>query len=119
MKPKLQENSPRGFDGATRQLKTPDCEIVEGRFSDDDPSVIIFHDERCTGYATPGHPERPERVSQTVAHLRRAHPQWPWKVPASASREAILKAHSERHFARMIAGADFPQTSVESITSSP
>lgn len=55
----------------------------------------------------PGHPERPERVSRTASHLRRAHPEWPWKVPASATREAILRAHSERHLARLIAGADF------------
>jgi len=69
--------------------------------------VILFHDERCTGYATPGHPERPERVSRTVLHLRREHPQWQWRIAPPAAREAILRAHSERHIARLNAGADF------------
>ena len=36
----------------------------------------ILHDERCADYGTPGHPERPERVSRTVEHLRRAYPEW-------------------------------------------
>lgn len=69
--------------------------------------MIIFHDERCADYATPGHPERSERVSQTASHLRRTHPQWPWRVALPATPEAILRAHSERHLARLIAGADF------------
>ena len=63
--------------------------------------MTIIHDGRCAGYGTPGHPERPERVSGTAQHLRRAHPEWQWQTPSPAGREAILKAHSERHLARL------------------
>ncbi|MEA3187575.1 MAG: hypothetical protein QOD99_1405 [Chthoniobacter sp.] len=63
--------------------------------------MTIFYDERCTGYGTPGHPERPERVSQTAEHLRREHPEWQWQTPPAAERDAILRAHSERHLARL------------------
>ena len=69
--------------------------------------MIILHDERCTGYRTPGHPERPERVSKTAEHLRKAHPEWQWQLPPLANREAILRAHSEHHLARVKAGEHF------------
>lgn len=69
--------------------------------------VTIFHDERCAGYATPGHPESPARVLRTAEHLRCTHPEWSWRVPPQASREAILRAHSEQHLARLCAGGDF------------
>ncbi|HEX8311092.1 MAG TPA: histone deacetylase [Chthoniobacteraceae bacterium] len=69
--------------------------------------MTILHDERSTGYATAGHPERPERVSRTAEHLRRAHPLWPWQTPPPAEREAILRAHSERQLARVEAGEHF------------
>ena len=69
--------------------------------------MTILHDERCADYGTPGHPERPERVSHTAEHLRRAHPEWQWQTPPPAEREAILRAHSEQHLARLNAGEDF------------
>ena len=63
--------------------------------------MTILHDERCAGYGLPGHPESPERVRRTARHLRLAHPAWPWQTPAPAEREALLRAHSERHLARL------------------
>ena len=30
----------------------------------------IITDERCTLYRSPGHPERPQRISQTLEKLR-------------------------------------------------
>ncbi len=69
--------------------------------------MIIFHDERCADYGMPGHPERPERVRRTVPHLRRTHPAWEWRVPVPATHEALRRAHSEEHLARLRAGTDF------------
>jgi acetoin utilization deacetylase AcuC-like enzyme len=69
--------------------------------------VIIFHDERCAGYATPGHPERPERVTRSALHLRAAHPKWEWRVPPAATREMLLRAHTEAHLARLGGGKNF------------
>ncbi len=69
--------------------------------------MTILHDERCANYGTPGHPERPERVSRTAEHLRRAHPEWKWQTPSPAERNTLLKAHSEHHLARLKDGAHF------------
>ena len=69
--------------------------------------MIIFHDERCAGYATPGHPEKPERVTRSARHLRATHPQWAWRVPPAATREMLLRAHSEAHLAHLTAGKNF------------
>ena len=69
--------------------------------------VIIFHDERCAGYASPGHPEGPARVTRSARHLREAHPGWEWRVPPAATREMLLRAHSEAHLARIGAGKNF------------
>ena len=69
--------------------------------------MIILHDERCAGYGTPGHPERPERVSRTAEHLRCVHPEWQWQMPPPAERKAILRAHSEQHLARLNTAEDF------------
>jgi acetoin utilization deacetylase AcuC-like enzyme len=69
--------------------------------------VILFHDPRCTEYATPGHPERPERVSATEAALRDRHPSWQWRVPSEASEEDVLRAHTRGHIERLAHGPDF------------
>lgn len=69
--------------------------------------MIIFHDERCADYRSPGHPERPERVTRSARHLREAHPQWEWRVPPPATRETLLRAHSEEHLAHLTAGQNF------------
>ncbi len=69
--------------------------------------MIILYDERCAGYGTAGHPERPERVTRTAEHLRRTHPHWKWQTPPLAEYEAILRAHSEGHLARIKDGEHF------------
>jgi len=56
----------------------------------------IITDERCTGYGQPGHPERPDRITRTVAKLQ-AQTELPleWAAPGEALPEAvILRAHS-------------------------
>jgi acetoin utilization deacetylase AcuC-like enzyme len=63
--------------------------------------MIIFHDARCLEYSSPGHPERPERISRTVPFLREWHPDWEWRKPVAASETALLRAHSRDYLARI------------------
>src|SRR5581483_1830671 len=68
----------------------------------------IITDEHCTGYSSPGHPERPERISRTLERLR-SQTELPisWDKPLPADETAILRAHSERLVARLNVAEDF------------
>jgi acetoin utilization deacetylase AcuC-like enzyme len=69
----------------------------------------IIHDEACTGYAKPGHPERPVRITATVAHLR-AQTELPltWAAPGAGDHAAdILRAHTPAMVARLDQPEDF------------
>jgi acetoin utilization deacetylase AcuC-like enzyme len=70
--------------------------------------VTIITDPRCTEYAAPGHPERPERVSRTV-DLLKSRTQLPisWQTPAAAQDSVLLRAHTQRHLHRLLAPEDF------------
>jgi acetoin utilization deacetylase AcuC-like enzyme len=59
--------------------------------------MLILHDQRSADYSRPGHPERPQRVLNTVPFLRNAHPNWNWQVPEAAAREELLRAHSPEY----------------------
>jgi acetoin utilization deacetylase AcuC-like enzyme len=63
--------------------------------------VIIFHDPSCVEYLTPGHPECPARITDTVPLLNDRHPNWQWRMPRQASEVALLRAHSTEHLARV------------------
>jgi len=63
--------------------------------------MIIFHDLRCVGYSSPGHPERPERITSSVAILKNRHSEWEWREPMAADEIALLRAHSAEHLARI------------------
>jgi acetoin utilization deacetylase AcuC-like enzyme len=63
--------------------------------------LILFHDPQSGEYAAPGHPERPARVLRSAAHLRAKHPDWEWRLPKLATDEALLRAHSDAHVARV------------------
>ena len=69
----------------------------------------IITDERCTAYAAPGHPERPARISRTLETLRaQTELKIKWAAPGPVEDEAILRAHTKQHFARVkAAAADF------------
>jgi acetoin utilization deacetylase AcuC-like enzyme len=70
--------------------------------------MIIFYDPRCVEYSMPGHPERPERITRTVPLLKERHPDWEWRAPVAASEQALLRAHSSDHLARIkTAAQDF------------
>jgi acetoin utilization deacetylase AcuC-like enzyme len=71
-------------------------------------AVKIIIDERCTGYSSRGHPERPARVARTMVHLR-GQTELPieWIKPELAPDEVILRAHSPEHIARLRIPQDF------------
>lgn len=58
----------------------------------------IITDERCLAYHSPGHPERPARVKDTLAKLR-AQDELPieWSAPSSPAEGVLKRGHSRRH----------------------
>src|SRR5262245_54090519 len=67
----------------------------------------IITDERCTGYSSPGHPERPARISKTLEKLR-SQKELPitWAEPLPVKDESLLRAHSSNHLARVRAATE-------------
>jgi len=59
--------------------------------------MIIFHDPHCVEYSSPGHPERPERITRTVPVLKDRHRDWEWREPQPAKERNLLRAHSRDH----------------------
>jgi len=62
--------------------------------------MTIITDPRCTAYASPGHPERPARISRTVDVLK-AQTDLPllWEQPPAANEQHLARAHTPRHIA--------------------
>ncbi len=68
----------------------------------------IITDERCSGYAHPGHPERPERITATLEKLRdQTELPITWAGPVRFEDEVLLRAHSPEHLARLREPRDF------------
>jgi acetoin utilization deacetylase AcuC-like enzyme len=66
----------------------------------------IITDNRCTAYASRGHPERPERVSRTVERLRsQTELTLSWSDPVPVDQAILERAHSKEHIARVKAAA--------------
>ncbi|HSY43141.1 MAG TPA: hypothetical protein VK811_04475 [Candidatus Acidoferrum sp.] len=68
----------------------------------------IITDETCANYSQAGHPERPMRITGTVARLRaqkEMHIQW--VSPTGASDEQILRAHRAEMLTRLLVPHDF------------
>jgi len=68
----------------------------------------IINDERCTGYHSAGHPERPQRIAGTLEKLR-SQTELPitWAKPlADVPDEVILRAHTKEHLARVKAASE-------------
>ncbi len=64
----------------------------------------------CTEYAHAGHPERPERVRRTVDALQaQKELSIEWLTPEPASDEALLRAHSPEHLARLRVAEEFDE----------
>jgi acetoin utilization deacetylase AcuC-like enzyme len=68
----------------------------------------IITDEKCAGYACAGHPERPQRITDTVERLN-SQTELPltWVAPTSASDGQILRAHAPEVLARLKIPRDF------------
>jgi acetoin utilization deacetylase AcuC-like enzyme len=58
--------------------------------------MVILHDPRCAEYGSSMRPEQPARVIRTAAHLRQAHPDWTWRLPATGAvnDDLLLLVHS-------------------------
>ena len=68
----------------------------------------IITDEKCTGYSSPGHPERPARVAKTLEKLREQKElKISWGKPAAFEDEVLLRAHTAQHVARLNEPEDF------------
>ncbi|MHB8519586.1 MAG: histone deacetylase family protein [Limisphaerales bacterium] len=68
----------------------------------------IITDERCTQYSSPGHPERPARITKTLEKLRgQSELSLSWATPAAVTDEVILRAHSPGHLVRLREPGDF------------
>src|SRR5919108_6267193 len=66
----------------------------------------IITDSRCTAYHSPGHPERPARISRTVERLKnQTDLKITWAEPLAVEQEIIERAHSREHLARVIAAS--------------
>ena len=70
--------------------------------------MLILHHPQCVEYGRAGHPERPARIATTEPLLRKRHPDWNWRLPNESSEQALHRAHSAAHLARVkSAAADF------------
>jgi acetoin utilization deacetylase AcuC-like enzyme len=70
--------------------------------------VKIITDESCTGYSQPRHPEKPMRISRTLAKLRaQAELSITWEKPGASNEAAILRAHSPEVITRLSEPVDF------------
>lgn len=54
-------------------------------------------------------PEQPARVVNTEVHLRRAHPDWEWRLPVAPGEDVILLAHTPELLQRLKRPPDFDE----------
>lgn len=71
-------------------------------------SVTIITDDHCTGYSHAGHPERPQRVGETLNLLRtQTDLSISWAAPASVEDAVIFRAHNPHVVARLFVEEHF------------
>lgn len=58
-------------------------------------SMTIVHSPRCLEYESPGHPERPARVADTVARLQSER--YRWVEPEPCTTAQLLRVHTAEH----------------------
>lgn len=70
--------------------------------------MTIITEPSCAGYNRPGHPERPERITSTVARLKtQTELELTWGEPAPVPESALLRAHTPQHLTRLEEEQDF------------
>ena len=70
--------------------------------------MILITDERCTGYSSPGHPERPARISRTLEKLKsQTELGCNWEKPATVQDDLILRAHDRSLLERVRKAEEF------------
>jgi acetoin utilization deacetylase AcuC-like enzyme len=70
--------------------------------------VIIITDEKCTGYSQAGHPERPQRITNSVERLKKqTELDLTWITPSAAGDDPILRAHTPDMLARLSVPENF------------
>ena len=69
--------------------------------------MILVHDPQCADYGSSMRPEQPARITRSAAHLRKAHPNWQWRLPKPALDADILRAHHTSHLKRLTQPIDF------------
>ena len=70
--------------------------------------MTLITDERCTAYHSPGHPERPFRVSGSIKKLKtQTELKLEWLKPEPAPEAMVLRAHSTNQFQRLSEPHDF------------
>jgi acetoin utilization deacetylase AcuC-like enzyme len=71
--------------------------------------MIIYYDPLCAEYGSSMRPEQPARVLRSAEHLRKAHPDWAWRQPASPEEATLLLAHSPAHLRRIAQAPDIDE----------
>lgn len=70
--------------------------------------MTIITCEKCTGYARAGHPERPQRITNSIALLKtQTELELDWAAPTSVSDDQIFRAHTPEMLARLDQAEDF------------
>jgi len=70
--------------------------------------MIIITDERCINYESHGHPERPARITGSLARLREQKDlKIQWAEPLAVEDNSILRAHTKAHLKRLGVPEDF------------
>jgi acetoin utilization deacetylase AcuC-like enzyme len=70
--------------------------------------MVILYDPQCATYGSSARPEQPVRVTHSATHLRRAHPEWSWRMPqATVPESTLLLAHTPDLLARLDVPQDF------------
>ena len=64
--------------------------------------MIIITDEQCLDYSQAGHPERPQRIADSVGRLKnQAELALIWATPSAPGDASILRAHKPHMLARL------------------
>jgi acetoin utilization deacetylase AcuC-like enzyme len=71
------------------------------------PYLHVVTDERCLGYAVADHPEKPCRISDTVAALRQQRALTvAWQAPLPVREETLIRAHTSGHLHHILSTTD-------------